>query len=856
MRKKVSFADPLFFSLLLLVSSGYNTLAQNTPNAFTVNNLPESSAYNALSQNAGFKPFAAPGGIPMGFVTGVTQDTKGYMWFGATGLYRYDGYHLTSYKNDPLNPQSLGSNIIESICADKDGIIWIGTKGYGLDRFDPATGIFTHFRHSPQDPSSLIHNKVTVLFQDHEGFLWIGTHGGLDRLDIKTGKFYHYQHSDDPGSLSCDQVRSIYEDHEATIWIGTGSPFTNDDSGPDEGGLNRLDKKTSKFIRYMNDPHDPNTLINNKVGAIFEDSRGNFWVGTAGDGLHTMDRGKGIFKRHLYDPAHPEKLSRPPLLTNAPFDQIRFITEDAAGHIWIGTVLSGLNRYDPKTEKATYIGKVKTSSGYRDITGWCSYTSHEGVLWVGSWQEDLYNMDPLQKNIPFIATGYDVRAFYEDDKNVLWMGTSTGLIRYDRKTGITSHFLTDSLNVNNAGIYKDDYGTIWIGGYNVLYRYDKKTNDFASFRPGDKSTGSFRGGNIFIVTGSRNGSLVIGSDNGLDILDQKTGVFTHYGMNPEDTTSLSQNWVTTAHKDLWGNLWIGTYNGGGINLLNPQTGKFKHYLKGTSITSLAEDSDSILWAGTDGGFYRYSRSEDAFNLFTDPKGSVKTESIYVNSIVEDDKKNLWMSTSVGILRLDSKRNDIRIYGKNRGVNAGNLGLSSGNRAFNGALNFGAASGFYSFFPDSLSGNSMPPQIVFTNFYLGNESIGPASNSLLEAPLNEAKKIVLDHTQNIFSFDFAGIHYTSPGDNKHLFMLENYDNAWREAGSELTAYYHKVPPGRYIFRVKAASSEGEWTEKSITIIINPPWWLTWWAYVLYAILLLSLIYAVHRFQKQRVIQAER
>ena len=134
------------------------------------------------------------------------------------------------------------------------------------------------------------------------------------------------------------------KDHQGTIWIGTGSPFPNDDgSAPDDGGLNRLDKKTGKFTRYLHDPKNPNSLINNKVRAIFEDSRGTFWVGTAGDGLHTMDRANGLFERHLYDPAHPDRLSRPPLKPSPPYpayDHISFITEDANGNIWMGTLLS------------------------------------------------------------------------------------------------------------------------------------------------------------------------------------------------------------------------------------------------------------------------------------------------------------------------------------------------------------------------------------------------------------------------------------------------------------------------------------------------------------------------------------
>ena len=290
-------------------------------------------------------------------VTGISQDPQGYMWFGTkrTGLYRYDGYNIISYKNQASNPNSLSYDAIESLLADSKGIIWIGTFGRGLDRFDPATGNFTHFRFNANDATSLNNDTVTAILEDHQGNLWIGTYGGISRMDQKTGKFKTYRHNEnDPSSLSCNQVRTIYQDKQGTIWVGTGSAF-HEKYVCNLGGLNRLDTNTDKFTRYLHNPNDPYSLIDNRVRAIFEDKYGTFYVGTAGDGLHTMDRSTGKFTRHLYDPKHPEKLSRPPVRNNLGYvdDHITFINEDVTGAIWIGT-FAGLNRYDPQTQKIKY----------------------------------------------------------------------------------------------------------------------------------------------------------------------------------------------------------------------------------------------------------------------------------------------------------------------------------------------------------------------------------------------------------------------------------------------------------------------------------------------------------------------
>ena len=291
-----------------------------------------------------------------GAVLGITQDMQGFLWFATqAGLYKYDGHQYISYHPTPSNPNSPAGDLIECIASDRAGYVWLAPARTGLDRLDPVTGIFTHFRHKKNDPASLASDTVLVILQDHEGNVWIGTQHGLDRFDNKSNKFLHYENDpNDPSSLSCNTVRTLYEDQQGTIWVGTGSAFYGENPGYEgNGGLNKLNKETGKFIRYMHDEKDTHSLIDNRIRAIFEDSRGNLWVGTAGDGLHTMDRSKGTFERHLYDSTHPYKLSRPRAKNVYSYgvDHITFITEDANGRIWIGT-FGGASTYTiPPTRK-------------------------------------------------------------------------------------------------------------------------------------------------------------------------------------------------------------------------------------------------------------------------------------------------------------------------------------------------------------------------------------------------------------------------------------------------------------------------------------------------------------------------
>ena len=260
------------------------------------------------------------------------------------------------------------------------------------------------------------------------------------------------------------------------------------------------------------------------------------------------------------------------------------------------------------------------------------------------------------------------------------------------------------------------------------------------------------------------------------------------------------------------------------------------------------------------GLYRSNPAVDTFLLFTDPEIGLTATTI-IACILEDDKKNLWVSSSAGILKFSPNRNEITVYSGNQGVNASGLTHAWGHnmqgaKGKRGELFFGDTTGYYAFFPDQLKRNVTPPQIVITDFRLAdNQPVKPGKSGPLKVSITYTKEIHLKYDQNVFSFDFIGIHYSSPEDIRILYLMENLDNTWRKGSLEKKAFYYNVAPGRYIFRVKAANRDGVWAEKAITIIINPPWWRTWWAYTLFGTLLLIGLWSFIKW-RERALKKEK
>lgn len=817
-----------------------------------------------FGQQPVFNKVTSPDSSSFSFVTGITQDVYGNMWFGTKiGLYCYNGFNWTSFKTNPANTNSIGSTQSESLFADETGNIWIGFLGAGLDHYDREKGIFTHYRHDPSNPASLCNDTVTAILQDKHGIFWIGTHGGLDRFDTKTNTFTHFRHNaDDPTSLSNNLVRVLFEDKEGTLWIGTGSPYPSDGGSSEDGGLNRMDKKTGTFTRFMFDVQKSNSLSNNKVSAIFEDNKGLFWVGTAKNGLHKMNREKGTFERIVYNAAHPDELSGPPVRNESEhYEHITFITQDVSGNYWIGSSHAGVNYYNSRERKMVrFSANSNPSAGLTDNGVWEAYNSRDGILWIGCTDPDgkILRISTPRQLIPYYKTsGGNVNSFYQDSDGSLWIGTDRDLVHSDKQ--IVKQYINSAghseFNDNTVHTIKEDlYGNIWIAGGRGLTMWNKKDKKFKTYKnePGnEKSLSSTR---VFSILDDTDTNLWIGSFRGLNLLDRKSGSFTRYIIYPEDADPFGKNFITSIYQDRMGKIWTGNWFGGGVNLLNRVNNQFKTYLKGLNIIRIFNDIDGILWACTETGLYKYDETIDNFSKFYDPV-SLFTFAI-IRSIIEDEHGNLWLSTPDGIARLNRNRDEIRIFGKNFGVSSQTFSYQAAYQGSDGKLYFGDATGYFKFDPVKLSEILKQPEIVISGFQLAEQAIKPGDDGPLKESLLLLKEIHLRHNQNVFSFDFNIVDYNDPEQNRLYYLLENYETTWHQANSERKAYYFNIPPGKYKFRIKAVNGNGVWAEKQISVIILPPWWKTWWAYGFYALLVIAAVFAFDRLMRRRMVQAER
>ena len=558
----------------------------------------------------------------------------------------------------------LSQSSVRVIFQDSRGFLWFGTED-GLNRYDGYT--FKIYKPDPDVPNSLSDRWITSIVEDKNGYLWIATRqGGLNRYDPRTEKFLHYFHDKgNPLSLSDNHVNVLYLDKNDNLWVGT----TN--------GLDRFESKTNSFAHYVYNPSQQEGISGKNITAIYQDSRGRFWVGTAGGGLNLFNPSANIFSSYQNNPDNLKSLSN---------NYVTAIMEDNKSTLWIGT-REGLNRME--STSGSFERFLHSDTNTQTIAGSYVtdlYVDSTGTLWIASTM-GLDRVNTLAKrfthyrNDPTFSKSLStnhVISIYEDRGGVLWFGTwGGGVNKYDRQRGDFAYYRNDPTNKNSLSeniilsIFSDSQGYVWIGtASGGLNRFTRTTNQVVRYQHNPDKANTISSNEVLSVYEDQDGILWFGTANGLDRFDRRLSAFKHYKRNPDDPTSLSANRVFKVYVDSQNNLWVGT--AGGLDLFDRKTEAFTHYqpesgnpnsLSGVGVIAILEDREGNLWVGTyDSGLNKFDRATGQFTRYRfDANNQQTVSNDSILSIYQDTAGRIWIGTLGGGLNLYHPETDSFTY---------------------------------------------------------------------------------------------------------------------------------------------------------------------------------------------------
>jgi signal transduction histidine kinase/ligand-binding sensor domain-containing protein/DNA-binding response OmpR family regulator len=816
--------------------------------------LPLLTTFQALSQSKPihFKRINSDNGLLENNVNCIFQDKKGFIWIGTNGgLNRYDGNEFRVYQNDEKDKHSLRNDMVTSMAEDKSGNIWIATSGGGLNVFDPDKGTFDAYVSESGNEKSVSGNYINRITFDKDGQLWLATTLGLDVFDVTKRQVVRRYKSDpnDVNSLGDNQINTVFCDRDNNIWVGTGS------------GLSVFNRKSGRFRRFATGKTS-GSLSGGDVRCIYQDSKNRIWLGTYGSGLNLYQPKDSTFRHFRHHPDEPGSVSH---------DHIASINE-IEDDIWVGTENGGLSVLD--TETWTFSTQIHDETDPSSIAGNSVdyiYKDMQGNLWLGVYNGgiNIYNSNTSfghfrHNSSPVSLSNNVVLSFYEDPDRNMWIGTDGGGLNFfDRKTQKFTAYRRQKSGNSISGdfvlaIATDDDQKLWIGtwgdGVNVL---DRKTGKFTVFRHSDANPASLGTDNVYAIAITRDKRVWMSTyGQGLDAFDPATGVFKHYVNDPQNAGSLSDNTVNCLLTDRAGNLWLGT-GAGQLNRYDLATDKFITYalyggkpVYNSSINSLIEDRQGMLWLCTLRGIVRFDPKTGRSRKYTTEDGLVNN---VTQAVVEDDRGMLWISTMDGLSMLDPKTEKFQNYSVEYGLQAKEFKQKSGFKDRAGKLYFGGVNGFNVFDPRQVQPDSRRYPIVLTSFRVFNRDIRDLKNGdqkpFLRKEISDVHAVTLSHDQSFISIDYAALDYTSARKN-YAYFLEGFDKEWNFVGDENTAVYTNLPPGSYVFKVKAQNVSGEWIAAAadLTIVITPPFWQTWWFVMLVSVV---LGYAIYRFYRYRV-----
>ena len=815
--------------------------------------LPTHSAF-AQYQSLRFDRITVEDGLPNPSVMDIIQDSQGFMWFGTlSGIVRYDGYEMKTYLLSASLQDSLPTRNIPNFYQDKSGNIWVGFQYEDiwpkLYRYDATADIFIPCLYDPGREENPIRRGISTIREDRRGRLLVGTWGdGLYAIDIKKERegiapkdlpFQQFLHNSAGSTSLGNNVvgKGWGEDSEGNFWL------------PTDDGLCKFTPGEDHFetFRFTTDT----IPLANEFGVVFFEKPNTLWVGSAIHGLLVFNtKEKKFVKQYPHVPTDPFSIA-----PNAVWKIIK--TRD--GKFWLG-VNGRMDIFDPTTGLFTHI-KNDDQDTWEENFYWNNalIEDYSGNIWTATWQQGIYKYNPGKGRFYFLRPGEgelsgikNLSAEYEDRNGHIWLGSEGhGLIRWNRENNTFRRYRHQPGNPNSlssdliASVSQDNDGNLWIGTGMALDRMDANGN-IRHYHP-------FPEGNFSNVWISKKGQIWVSSFNaepGLcKLVDAGKGIFKYYPDQMKYTGAISG--LSTIEEDEQGRLWLGV-NQWGFYIFDPQTEKFEHLALEFGFHDIHFDRFGNTWMATHSAGLKLwdpGRKE----IVQLPKA--ESDKIRIpRGILEDAHGFLWMKTPEGLVKFNPRtRKVVRQFSTSNwmGKEKRWYGGRNGFKTRSGEMFFNSPSGVLYFHPDSLLTDAIPPKVALTEFRLFNEIIQPGDGGPLKQSILQTKKIELGHPQNDITLIFAALHFKSPPENAYQYMLENYDQDWHSASTERTANYTNLNPGHYIFRVKAANSDGVWSaETTLEIVIHNPWWRTWWAILFFIGLFLLALYGIRNYELRR------
>jgi ligand-binding sensor domain-containing protein len=803
----------------------------------------------AQYQKSEFSYFTTSDGLSQSWVTAMTQDTLGFLWIGTEiGLNRFDGDRFKIHTYDPADTTSIRDNSIWSLLCDRKGRLWIGTT-VGLERYDFERDIFIHYIDRSHTQRA---RDIKGILEDREGNVWIATSEGLGRVDPDR-HFYSIEYF--PRGPAAN-VTSILEDNQGVFWMSTRN-----------SGVFRFDRSRNEFesfdLQYETkpDPRGPEM----QLSQVYQDSAGELWIACDAGLLRFDNRGR-LSSRYVHNATDKNTVGD---------NRIHFLAEDADNNLWIAhsNGASVLNKTRDTFFHHTF--SPDNPSGLNNNFVTCIFKDNTDNLWLGTRNSGLNvlfatgNNFKLFRHQPNDLTSLSnniVKAVLRDKDGGTWFGTDGGGLNYlspEGKFSIYRHDSSDPRSLPNdliLSLFEDSEERIWVGTFGgALSVMDKKgSGKFEHFFADPDDQSKLRSAAVSVIYEDSNYNFWIGTwYGGLHQLDRKKKTFTRFPYGVSDDSGITNEKVIDIFEARSGEIFIAT--GHGLNVYNPETKRFTKYLhsdkssvsiSGNVCNSVCEDAEGQIWIGTEKGLNLFDRKAGTFRKFGIKEG-LPDETI--QGILLDAEGNLWISTLKGICRFNPDKQVFRNYGVEDGLQGSEFITHSYCKGEDGVQIFGGNVGANLIDLRLMKPNHHIPPIVFTELKVLNKTVKPGKNNEITREIAHMDELVLTHELAFFTLEFAALSFANAKANQYAYRLEPIDKDWNYISGQRSVMYNGLGPGIYKFTVKGSNNDGVWNEKGATILIRilPPWWRTWWARLLAALLFIATGIAFYKRRLRQV-----